>query len=62
MTTSEGVTRMNPVEYTIEGWVENFKSYLASAMSYTGTSTLEEYIGEVDLVRITQSSFNRFNK
>ena len=60
--TSEGVTRMNPVEYTIEGWVENFSQYLASAMSYTGTLTLEEFIGEVDLVRITQASFNRFNK
>jgi GMP reductase len=60
--TSEGVTRMNPVEYTIEGWTENFKHYLASAMSYTGTSTLNEFIGKVDLNLITQSSFNRFNK
>lgn len=60
--TSEGVTRMNPVEYTIEGWVENFRHYLASAMSYTGKNTLEEFIGKVDLVKITQHSFNRFNK
>jgi len=60
--TSEGVTRMNPVEYTLEGWVENFRHYLASAMSYTGARTLEEFIGNVDLVRITQHSFNRFNK
>ena len=60
--TSEGVTRMNPVEYTIEGWTENFKHYLASAMSYTGSSNLNEFIGKVDLNLITQSSFNRFNK
>ena len=60
--TSEGVTRMNPVEYTIEGWTDNFKQYLASAMSYTGTSNLYEYIGQVNLNLITQSSFNRFNK
>ena len=60
--TSEGVTRMNPVEYTIEGWTENFRHYLASAMSYTGCRTLEEFIGNVDLVKITQNSFNRFNK
>lgn len=60
--TSEGVTRMNPVEYTIEGWTENFTHYLASAMSYTGSSNLSEYIGQVDLNLITQSSFNRFNK
>ncbi len=60
--TSEGVTRMNPVEYTLEGWTENFRHYLASAMSYTGAKTLEDFIGKVDLVRITQHSFNRFNK
>jgi len=60
--TSEGVTRMNPVEYTIEGWTENFKHYLASAMSYTGASNLNDFIGQVDLNLITQNSFNRFNK
>lgn len=60
--TSEGVTRMNPVEYTIEGWTENFTHYLASAMSYTGSKNLKDFIGNVDLVRITQHSFNRFNK
>jgi len=60
--TSEGVTRMNPVEYTLEGWTENFRHYLASAMSYTGARTLQEFIGHVDLVQITQNSFNRFNK
>jgi hypothetical protein len=60
--TSEGVTRINPVEYTIEGWTENFKHYLASAMSYTGSSNLNEFIGNVNLNLITQNSFNRFNK
>jgi len=60
--TSEGVTRMNPVEYTLEGWTENFTHYLASAMSYTGSKNLNDFIGKVDLVRITQHSFNRFNK
>jgi IMP dehydrogenase/GMP reductase len=60
--TSEGVTRMNPVEYTLEGWTENFTHYLASAMSYTSSKTLNDFIGEVDLVRITEHSFNRFNK
>lgn len=60
--TSEGVTRMNPVEYTLDGWVENFSHYLASAMSYTGSNTLKDFIGNVDLVRISGNSFNRFNK
>lgn len=60
--TSEGVTRMNPVEYTLEGWIENFTHYLASAMSYTNSKTLNDFIGNVNLVKITQNSFNRFNK
>ena len=60
--TSEGVTRMNQVEYTLGGWTENFNHYLSSAMSYTGSSNLNDFIGKVDLIRITQNSFNRFNK
>lgn len=60
--TSEGVTRMNQVEYTLDGWVENFTHYLASAMSYSGAKTLDDFIGKADFVKITQNSFNRFNK
>lgn len=45
--TSEGVVRLHEVEYTLSGWVENFKHYLKSAMSYTDsktwTSSLEGY-------------------
>lgn len=60
--TSEGVTRMNPVEYTLEGWTENFTHYLASAMSYTGSASLKDFVGKVNLVRISDNSFKRFNK
>jgi glutamate synthase domain-containing protein 2 len=60
--TSEGVTRMNPVEYTIEGWRENFEHYLASAMSYTGAEKLDDFIGKVTLAKISDNSFNRFKK
>ena len=60
--TSEGVTRMQPVEYTLAGWVDNFKDYLATHMSYVGTRTLEEFTGNVPLISITQNSFLRFKK
>lgn len=60
--TSEGVNRVNQVEYTLEGWVENFSEYLASAMSYSGTKNLNEFIGNANFVKITQNSYNRFNK
>jgi GMP reductase len=59
--TSEGVTRMNQVEYTVDGWVENFSHYLSTEMSYVGAKTLSE-LYNIELIKITQHSFNRFNK
>jgi IMP dehydrogenase/GMP reductase len=60
--TSEGVSRMQPVEYTLEGWVENFKSYLSSAMSYSNAATLQEFIGNAKWNMVTSNSLNRFKK
>lgn len=60
--TSEGVTRMNPVEYTLEGWVENFRHYLASAMSYAGAKNLQEFRTNTKLIQISQAAHNRFAK
>jgi len=59
---SEGVTRMIQVEYTLSGWVDNFKDYLSSAMSYTDSASLDQFIGKPDWNLITQNSLNRFNK
>ncbi|MCK9203709.1 MAG: IMP dehydrogenase [Saccharofermentanaceae bacterium] len=59
---SEGVTRMIQVEYTLSGWVENFIDYLSSAMSYTDSKDLHSFIGKPDWNLITQNSLNRFNK
>ena len=60
--TGEGITKYNLVEYTLEGWLENFSDYLKSAMSYTGCKTLEEFIGGPEVIQISQQAFNRFNK
>lgn len=60
--TSEGVVKMQKVEYTIEGWIENFEHYLRSAMSYTNAFKLSEFIGQVEYNLITNNAFNRFNK
>lgn len=62
LTTSEGVVRMRTVKYTLSGWRENFEDYLKSAMSYTNSRTLVDFIGRVDWTIISQNSFNRFNK
>lgn len=59
---SEGVTRMILVEYTLAGWVENFIDYFSSAMSYTDCKDLNGFIGKPEWSLITQNSFTRFNK
>lgn len=60
--TSEGISKYNKVEYTLSGWVDNFEDYLKSAMSYTNSKSLEDFIGKVKWVVISQNSYNRFNK
>ena len=60
--TGEGITKYNKVEYSLEGWCENFTDYLKSAMSYTDSRNLEDFIGEVQWEVISQNSFSRFNK
>ena len=60
--TSEGISKINPVKYTLSGWTENFSDYLKSAMSYTDCMTIGEFIGGVRFNKITQNSLNRYKK
>ena len=60
--TGEGITKYNKVEYTLKGWTENFVDYLKSNMSYCGKRNLEEYVGWVEYVFISNNSFKRFHK
>lgn len=60
--TSEGVKRVNPVEYTLNGWVENFTDYLTSTMSYANAKNLEEFIGKAETIQISNFGYKRFDK
>lgn len=60
--TSEGVVRYHKVEYTLDGWTENFVHYLRSAMSYCGARTLSEFREKSNILIISDNAFNRFNK
>ena len=60
--TSEGVSKKQNVEYTIEKWVENFEDYLRSAMSYVDAKTLEEFSKKAEIIKISNNAYNRFNK
>lgn len=60
--TAEGIAMKIPVKYTIAGWIDNFKSYLKSAMSYTGFKTLEQFIGGPKCILISNNSYNAYFK
>lgn len=59
--TSEGISKTNKIEYTLEQWVTNFKDYLKSAMSYTNSKNLELF-KDSEYVFITENALKRFNK
>ena len=59
---TEGNETLIPVEYTMKEWVDNFESYLKSAMSYCGKRTLEEFVGKVKTEVMSGDSVNSINK
>jgi hypothetical protein len=60
--TSEGIERQIKVEYTMSQWVENFTDYLRSAMSYTNSRTLSDFIGKVQIALLSNSAQESINK
>lgn len=59
--TSEGVEFDNKIEYTMSQWVDNFKDYLTSSMSYTNSKTIYDFIGEVDFIIGSPLSYESIN-
>ena len=62
LVTAEGITKYQKIEYNLSQWIENFKDYLRSNMSYSGTKTLDEFIGKAEWVFITEKARKRFEK
>jgi len=60
--TSEGISTIRPVEYTLSSWVENFEHYLKSSMSYTNHLDLVSFIGNVEYNLITNNAYLRYKK
>ena len=60
--TSEGVIRKRNVEYTLTQWGQNMEDYLRSAMSYTNSIYLYDFIGKTNYNKITNKGYGRFNK
>lgn len=62
LVTAEGITKYQKVGYTLKQWVDNFRDYLSSNMSYSGSKKLDDFIGEADWVFITERARKRFEK
>lgn len=60
-TTAEGISRPIPVEYNINKWADNMKSFLVSVMSYTDSKTLKELARNSELI-INLSGDKQFRK
>lgn len=60
--TSEGIMKLLPVEYTMRSWVNNFRDYLRSAMSYTGHKRLQDFIGEPTLIVASPLAVESINR
>jgi len=59
--TSEGISKYNKIEYSLDKWLENLQDYLKSAMSYTNSKNLEEF-KETEYIFITENALKRYNK
>lgn len=60
--TSEGLEKVITVDYTANQWVENFKDYLQSAMSYCDSRNLAEFKNNANVVVISNNTYNTVNK
>lgn len=60
--TSEGIEKPVEVKYTVKQWVDNFMSYLKSAMSYTNKRNITDFIGGVTIMLLSESSKLAINK
>lgn len=62
--TSEGVEKIQQVEYTMSQWVDNFIHYLKSVMSYTNKTNVEDFIGLPDkhFILMSPNSIVAINK
>jgi IMP dehydrogenase/GMP reductase len=60
--TSEGVSRIYDINYTLDSWTKNLIDYLKSTLSYTDKQNILLFTGNVNIIEITSSSYERFKK
>lgn len=60
--TAEGIETLVSIKYTLTGWLDNFISYLRSAMSYCNSRTLDQFRQNSKIKQISNNSFNAYYK
>lgn len=60
--TAEGIETLVPIKYNLAGWIDNFISYLRSAMSYCNSRTLDEFKQNAKIEQISANAFQAYYK
>lgn len=60
--TSEGLSKIITVEYTMKQWIDNFNDYLKSAMSYTNARTLDDFKNKTTTIVVSNNTYQSVNK
>lgn len=60
--TAEGIETLVPIKYKLSGWIDNFISYLRSAMSYCNSRTLDEFKQNAKIEQISANAFQAYYK
>lgn len=60
--TSEGIEKIVEVKFTLKQWVDNFTDYLRSAMSYTNSKNLNDFISNTDTIIVSNNTYESVNK
>ena len=60
--TAEGISKNIKVTTTIDKWVDNFRHYLSTAMSYCNAINLQSFIGKPEIINISNNAFQAYYK
>lgn len=58
----EGISRKIQIDWTLNGLESELEGSLRSAMSYAGTRTLDDFVGQVEYMYQSDHEFEMFNK
>ena len=59
---SEGVSKVVPIKYTLKEWTDKFVAVISSTMSYCNTRMLSDFIGKVYVQEASKGEYEGYEK